>query len=83
MVADCKTNYMKRAGLIAEEKNWIMLKTGHGLFNETQNLVNAKPKNTELLYVSNIFIVFLFVYLLHDLLKLILERDNISNKRYI
>ena len=39
---------MKRAGLIAEEKNWIMLKTGHGLFNETQNLVNAKPKNTKL-----------------------------------
>ena len=44
-------------------------------------MLNQKIRNY--LYASNIFIVFLFVYLLHDLFKLILERDNISNKRYI
>ena len=75
----------KKTALCAKEQNWIILnfKTGHGLFNETQNFAIAKQKIRNDLHVNSLFIVSLFVYLAHILFKLILKRGNISNKCHI
>ena len=75
----------RRLYFFAKEQNWIILnfKTGHGLFNETQNFAIAKQKIRNDLHVNSLFIVSLFVYLAHILFKLILKRGNISNKCHI
>ena len=51
--------------------------------HKTWLLAIAKTKNTTIFTYQQYFIVSLFLYFFHILVKLILECGNISNKRHI